>query len=85
VNATTEWDTFAIGFLDMSPEDLAGLAEVAQLLGVTKKTAQKYMRRPDFPEPLGRVSTGFIWLRSDVKAWAKRTLPLRTGRPRKEI
>jgi predicted DNA-binding transcriptional regulator AlpA len=69
----------------VAPEDLAGLAEIAEMLGVTKQTALKYMRRADFPEPLGQVAAaGSVWLRRDVERWAKQTLPLPTGRPRKE-
>ena len=34
---------------------LAGLAEVAEILGVTKRSASRYTRRPDFPEPLARL------------------------------
>lgn len=69
----------------VSPEDLAGLAEIAELLGTTKRTAQKYTRRRDFPEPLGEVTAaGRIWLRKDVEAWGNAHLPLPTGRPPKE-
>jgi hypothetical protein len=70
--------------LGVPPEELAGLADIARLLGVTKRTAQKYVRRPDFPETLGRIAAGPVWRRSEVEAWAKATLPLPTGRPRKE-
>lgn len=74
----------SLGSFGVPPEDLAGLQEVAEMLGVTKRTAQRYTDREDFPAPLGRISTGRVWLRSDVEAWAKRTLPLQTGRPPKE-
>ena len=71
--------------LGVAPEDLAGLSEIVELLGVSKATAFKYTRRDDFPEPLGHVSAaGPVWLRRDVQRWAKETLPLPTGRPRKE-
>jgi predicted DNA-binding transcriptional regulator AlpA len=69
----------------MSPE-LASIAEVAELLGVTVRTAQRYVEREDFPAPLDTVAGGRlrIWRRIDVEHWAARTLPLpRTGRPRK--
>jgi predicted DNA-binding transcriptional regulator AlpA len=69
----------------MSPE-LASIAEVAEMLGVTVRTAQRYVDRDDFPAPLDTVAGGRlrIWRRVDVQAWATRTLPLRrTGRPRK--
>jgi predicted DNA-binding transcriptional regulator AlpA len=69
----------------MSPEDLAGLSEIADMLGVHKRTAQRYIGREDFPEPLGHLAGGRIWLRKDVERWGREHLPLpRSGRPRKE-
>jgi predicted DNA-binding transcriptional regulator AlpA len=74
----------ALASVGLSPEDLAGLAEIAELLGVTKATAQKYARRADFPEPLGEIAAaGRVWRRADVETWGKAKLPLRPGRPRK--
>jgi predicted DNA-binding transcriptional regulator AlpA len=70
----------------MSPE-LASIAEVAEMLGVTVRTAQRYVDREDFPAPLDVVAGGRlrVWRRVDVDAWAARTLPLRrTGRPPKQ-
>lgn len=60
---------------------LVGLAEVAQILGVTKRTATTYSQRPDFPEPLERLAATPVWLSTDVAAWAEQTLPLTRGRP----
>jgi predicted DNA-binding transcriptional regulator AlpA len=70
--------------LGVSPEELLGLSDIARLLGVGMRTAQKYVARDDFPEPIGRIAAGRVWLRADVQRWAKETLPLPTGRPRKE-
>lgn len=69
--------------LGVSPDDLVGLADIARDLGVTVRTVQKYVERGDFPEPLGRTSAGRVWLRTDVRSWAAKTLPLTPGRPRK--
>jgi chromosome partitioning protein len=63
--------------------ELLGLAEVAELLGVTKRTATRYARRPDFPEPIARLRAGPIWLKKDVVAWARSGPPSRPGRPLK--
>jgi predicted DNA-binding transcriptional regulator AlpA len=65
----------------VAEEELAGLAEVAETLGVSKVTAMKYARRDDFPEPLGRLASGPIWRRRDVESWGRENLPLRRGRP----
>jgi hypothetical protein len=61
---------------------LVGLAEVAELLGVNKR-ASRYTRRPDFPEPLARLSAGPIWDAVDVEAWGAEHGPFRPGRPAK--
>ena len=53
------------------------------MLGVTKRTASNYSKRPDFPEPEDRLASGPIWWRKDVKKWEKENLPLPTGRPRR--
>jgi predicted DNA-binding transcriptional regulator AlpA len=73
-----------VGSIVVPAADLVALAEIAELLGVTKRTVQRYMDRGDFPEPLGRLAGGRVWLRRDVEQWAQRTLPLSIGRPRKE-
>lgn len=70
----------------MSPDELASVAEIAEMLGVTERTAQRYADRSDFPAPVDVVAAGRIriWRRKDVERWGKRTLPLpRTGRPPK--
>lgn len=72
----------AVAFESVSPDELAGVAEVAEICGVPKRTAIRYTQRPDFPEPLDRLASGPVWRRTDVEEW-KRMLPLPTGRPRK--
>jgi hypothetical protein len=67
----------------MPAPKLAGLAEVAQLLGVSKRTALTYTGRSDFPKPLERLASGPIWSTPDVLKWGKATLPLPPGRPSK--
>lgn len=75
----------ALASLGVSSEEIVGLVEIAEMFGVTKRTAARWRSRPDFPEPLARLSAGLIWRRVDVEKWAARTLPLpRTGRPPKE-
>jgi predicted DNA-binding transcriptional regulator AlpA len=60
---------------------LVGLAEVTELLNVTKRTASAYTLRDDFPAPVQRLAATPVWRRDEVQAWAARTLPLPTGRP----
>lgn len=74
----------AVGSLGVPPDELASLAEIMEVLKVSKRTAQKYARRADFPEPLDRLASGRVWRRDEVEAWGRENLPLRTGRPPKE-
>jgi hypothetical protein len=68
----------------MPPEELAGLAEIAAVFGVTKRTAAKYTRHSAFPEPLGETAAGGrIWRRAEVERWGEEHLPLLPGRPPK--
>jgi prophage regulatory protein len=73
-----------IGSVLVSPEELAGVAEIANVLKVSRATAARYVERDDFPEPIGVLARGRVWKRRDVERWATRTLPLpRPGRPPK--
>jgi predicted DNA-binding transcriptional regulator AlpA len=74
----------SVASLGVSPDELVGIAEVAETFGVSKQTAVKYSQRADFPEPLDRLASGPVWRRDDVEAWGKETLPLATGRPPRE-
>jgi predicted DNA-binding transcriptional regulator AlpA len=70
----------------VTPDELASIAEVAAMLGVNERTAQRYVRRHDFPAPIDTIAGGRIrvWRRKDVERWGNKTLPLpRTGRPPK--
>ena len=68
----------------VSPRELAGMAEIAEMLSVSKRTAQRYSERDDFPEPIDRLAAGPVWRLRDVEVWAREQLPLPVGRPRKE-
>lgn len=50
--------------------ELVGVAEVAEMLGVTRQRVHQLVAGPGFPEPVARLSAGLIWLRSDVQRWA---------------
>jgi hypothetical protein len=64
------------------PGRLVGHAEVAELFGVSKRTASRYALRNDFPRPVARLRAGPIWLEDDVRTWAAPERPVRRGRPR---
>lgn len=61
----------------MTPVDLVGVPEIAELLGVSRRTAWHYIERDDFPAPEAQVSRKRLWKRSAVERWAAKTLPLK--------
>ncbi|MEK6275529.1 MAG: hypothetical protein AABM30_09345 [Actinomycetota bacterium] len=69
--------------LGVSPDELAGVSEIAEMLGVQRRAAARYVEREDFPEPFERLARGRVWRRDEVEAWGRENLPLRTGRPPK--
>jgi predicted DNA-binding transcriptional regulator AlpA len=50
---------------------LAGIREIADLLGVSRQRANQIAAKNDFPKPLDRIAAGPVWRDSEVKAWAK--------------
>src|SRR5947207_15876897 len=69
----------SLASLVVSAEDLAGVSEIAELLGVSRPTAARYVERVDFPGPAGELARGRVWLRPAVQAWAESRLPLQPG------
>jgi predicted DNA-binding transcriptional regulator AlpA len=59
----------------MAKTDLAGLAEVAEMLGTSRRHAIRWTQREDFPEPLAKLAATPVWRTDDVKAWAKKRKP----------
>ena len=57
-------------------EELAGLAELAGILGVTRRSAQRYTKRPGFPEPMATLAATPVWRVRDIREWKRATLPL---------
>lgn len=53
--------------------DLVGVAEVADMLGVTRTRVSQLASVPGFPAPVARLAAGPVWDRKDVEAWAKET------------
>jgi hypothetical protein len=51
---------------------LVGVAEIAQMLGVSRQRVNAIVKRhDDFPAPQAELSAGRIWLKADVIAWAQ--------------
>lgn len=65
-------------------QELIGLAEIAEILGVSKQRAKELADTyPDFPAPIARPAMGPIYLRPSVVAFEQRWPRKRTGRPRR--
>jgi predicted DNA-binding transcriptional regulator AlpA len=53
--------------------ELVGLAEVAEMLKLSKARADQLARQRDFPLPVATLTGGRIWERADVEKWARET------------
>lgn len=53
--------------------DLMGIAEVADLLGVTRQRADQLSRGETFPTAVADLKGGRIWRRKDIEQWARET------------
>ena len=60
---------------ELDGKDLLGLAEVAELLGTTRRNAIRWTRSPSFPEPIARLRATPVWKRADVERWRKNRKP----------
>ena len=61
---------------------LAGLAEIAGLVGVSRSRASQITAHPDFPAPVQRLAMGPVWVEADVVKFIE--TPRMPGRKRKE-
>jgi predicted DNA-binding transcriptional regulator AlpA len=54
--------------------DLVGVAEIAEMLGVSRQRIHAIIKTdPTFPEPEAVLSAGKIWLRSSIDGWRAAT------------
>jgi hypothetical protein len=54
--------------------DLVGVAEIAEMLGISRQRVDAIVRtHGDFPLPVAELTAGRIWQRRDVEAWARKT------------
>jgi predicted DNA-binding transcriptional regulator YafY len=60
---------------------LVGLQEIADMFGVSTRTARRYTERDSFPAPLDVLAGGRrIYDRATVDQWGREHLPLPRGR-----
>lgn len=61
---------------------LVGIAEIAEILGVSRQRASQLQTKPDFPAPTATLRSGPVWYAGDITrfadSWARRG-----GRPAK--
>ncbi|WP_377324986.1 helix-turn-helix transcriptional regulator [Pimelobacter simplex] len=55
------------------PEHLMGVAEVAELLGVSRQRVTQLAKAAGFPRPYDTLAMGPVWLKVDVEKWARET------------
>lgn len=61
-----------------------GVAEVAEILGVSKQRAWTLAKRADFPKPVKVLKATPVWLKRSITAWWA-AWERKRGRPRKRI
>ncbi len=56
----------------MPTNNLVGLAEIADIAGVSKQAVSNWrMRYDDFPRPIQNLQSGPVWERERIEAWVK--------------
>jgi hypothetical protein len=78
----TEWERFDASLDEPNTPDLVGVAELAELCGVTRQRASALARSNGFPEPLAELASGPVWDLRMVERFV-RQWPRKTGRPAK--
>ena len=62
-------------------ENIVGLSEVASRCGSTPHAVWNWTQRPDFPEPITRVSNKPVWNWLDIDKWNKSWVRSKGGSP----
>ncbi len=50
---------------------VVAMAEIVEMLGVTRKRVSVLTNGADFPAPIATLTAGRIWSYGDVKEWAE--------------
>lgn len=51
--------------------ELVGIAEIVELLGVSRQRVHLLVDREDFPKPEAELKAGRVWKRADIEKWAR--------------
>jgi hypothetical protein len=76
----TEWERFDAELDQPNTPDLVGVAELAELCGVSRQRASFLARSEGFPEPLAELASGPVWDLRMVQRFV-RDWPRKPGRP----
>ena len=57
----------------MENKELVGLAEIAELLGISSHTVTSWRQRGQLPDPRWNLKSGPVWLAADITDWYERT------------
>jgi predicted DNA-binding transcriptional regulator AlpA len=62
-----------VGGVTARQPEIVAMAELIDMLGVSKSWVVRLVKEPDFPAPLERLRVGQIWSYQEIAAWAQRT------------
>jgi predicted DNA-binding transcriptional regulator AlpA len=54
-------------------DEVMGLTEVAEYLGITRQRVHQLARSETFPKPIAHLRAGLIWRTVDIELWAEET------------
>jgi predicted DNA-binding transcriptional regulator AlpA len=49
---------------------IMGVAEIKDLIGVSRQRVYQMAKRPDFPEAYAEMAQGKVWRADEIEAWA---------------
>lgn len=55
--------------MQVDSDKLMGAAEVCERLGIGRTRLRELMRRPTFPQPLKKLTAGYVWDGDQVERW----------------
>lgn len=62
-----------------------GQHEIAVRLNKSRQWVQQLYKRPDWPKEYATLSMGRVWLTEDIESWISNNIPLKKGRPVKDL
>jgi len=71
-NGVVHWLRTVRPVSERQPQIVA-MAELIDMLGVSKSWVVRLVKEPGFPEPVERLRVGQIWSYADIADWAERT------------